>query len=63
MKNFEVWATLILSIIGITGGSIAYSFTTFETKEHTQQAKEEILRKLERMEDKLDRLVEQKKDQ
>lgn len=47
----------IVTVIGMVASIVCYSFTTFATKE---EIKESVLSRLDRIESKLDRLIERK---
>lgn len=51
-------AGLILSVMASGAGIITYAFTTFETKEHIQN---DIAKRLDRIEDKLDRALTERR--
>lgn len=48
-------AGLILTVMGLTGGALAWGLSTFETKEHVR---EDVISRLDRMENKIDRILE-----
>lgn len=53
-ESVRFFAGLILSVMASGAGIITYAFTTFETKEHIQN---DIAKRLDRIEDKLDRAL------
>ena len=58
MKDLET-VKMILGILGASGGTVAFTYSTFTTKEYVKEA---IIERLDRIESKLDRLME-KQDQ
>ena len=54
-ESIRFMAGLILSVMASGAGIITYAFATFETKEHI---KDDVTKRLDRIEDKLDRLIE-----
>ena len=56
MSKIEIkWVEIFLSIIIIIGGVITFSFNTFATKDGI---KDSVIDRLDRIESKLDRLIE-----
>lgn len=62
MKSFSVneWVGLILSVCTLSAGITAYSYSEFVLKEGYKDDKAEILRRLERIEAKLDALSDRR---
>ena len=54
MKNHDL-IKFIIGIMGAAGGTVAFSYSTFTTKEYVKDA---IVERLDRIEAKLDRLTD-----
>lgn len=52
------WIMLIGSIMAATVGVVAYAFGNFETKESSRELREQIWQRLEKIENKIDYLIE-----
>jgi|LakMenE18May11ns_1017448.scaffolds.fasta_scaffold5628410_1 hypothetical protein len=56
MSKIELkWVELVMGIIVLVSGVITFSFNTFATKDGV---KESVVERLDRIENKLDRLIE-----
>jgi len=55
--TLDQWLLLALAVISGTLALSAAAFATFETKDHSKENRESIERRLERIEEKLDRLL------
>lgn len=64
MKNpsFNAWVAWIGAVIGAVSVGCAFAFTTFETKDHVKELKEDIVQRLVRIENKQDQLITIKKE-
>jgi hypothetical protein len=61
MSKIEIqWVQLVFTIILTVSGVITFSFNTFATKENV---KESVVERLDRIENKLDRLIERQNRQ
>ena len=62
MKNFTAaeWIGLIFSVVTMAVGVTAYSYSEFVLKEVYKDDKSEILRRLERIENKIDEIREKR---
>lgn len=61
MSKIEIqWVQLVFTIILTVSGVITFSFNTFATKEGV---KESVVERLDRIENKLDRLIERQNHQ
>lgn len=61
MSKIEIqWVQLVFTIILTVSGVITFSFNTFATKENL---KESVVERLDRIENKLDRLIERQSHQ
>jgi hypothetical protein len=61
MSKIQIqWVQLVFTIILTVGGVITFSFNTFATKENV---KESVVERLDRIENKLDRLIERQNRQ
>ena len=61
MSKIEIqWVQLVFTIILTVSGVITFSFNTFATKENV---KESVVERLDRIENKLDRLIERQSHQ
>jgi hypothetical protein len=58
LGNIETAAGFVLSLIAGLLGLAGWAFSTFETKEAAGQSRDAIERRLERIENKLDRAME-----
>jgi hypothetical protein len=52
--------TFIITILGIAGGTVSFTFGTFATKDYLREV---VIQRLDRIENKLDRLIESKVQQ
>lgn len=61
MSKIQIqWVQLVFTIILTVSGVITFSFNTFATKENV---KESVVERLDRIENKLDRLIERQNRQ
>lgn len=61
MSKIEIqWVQLVFTIILTVSGVITFSFNTFATKENV---KESVVERLDRIENKLDRIIERQNHQ
>lgn len=58
--RLDGWLLLILTLITGAIGMVTYSFTTFETASHAKENKDTIERRLDRIEGKIDELLQKK---
>lgn len=55
--KLDGWLLLIITALSAAAGVVAYSFTTFETAGHAKEERDGIERRLDRIEEKIDRLL------
>ena len=51
----STWLTIVAGLTGVS----AWAYSTFEMKDHVREWKEVIIQRLDRIENKLDRAVDQ----
>jgi predicted DNA-binding transcriptional regulator len=57
MQEITVYVKLIATLIGMIAGVITYSFSTFATKEMVEKTHDQMDKRLERIENKLDQFI------
>jgi sensor domain CHASE-containing protein len=59
VKNItiEKWVSWIIATATAALTMAAYAFTTFETKDHAKEVKDDLTKRLEKMDSKLDILL------
>jgi hypothetical protein len=55
--ELDGWLLLVITLIAGAIGMVSYSFTTFETSSHAKEQKDFLDRRLERIEEKIDKLL------
>jgi predicted DNA-binding transcriptional regulator len=57
MQEITVYVKFIATLIGMIAGVITYSFSTFATKEMVEKTHDQMDKRLERIENKLDQFI------
>lgn len=58
LASFQTWVSIAMSVLAGSLGLTAYAFTTFQGKDDAQRDATRIEERLDRIETKLDRMIE-----
>lgn len=57
MRGVYEKLSILVAVLSMGGGVVAYAFVTFESKEDSRDQRKEVFQRLERIETKIDTII------